>query len=466
VTAVTHWRTLAAFPDPLRLHQQAPARFPFLLESAVPPAGPRPATARYDLLLGDPGLTLCARADGQVELDGEARPGDFLSLLAELRRERAPQPPTDFPAPFWGGFFVYLAYEFAGALERLPAPKGPFPGPQAYAVEVGSALIRDHQTQQTIVVASGPEASERVAGLADWVAAAEEGPWQGERASLPAVVEDDPAAYREAVRRGREYIQAGDVFQVNLARAWEAPLTQPLDSAALYDRLRRANPGPFSGLARLPDGATLLSSSPERLVAVHGDTAETRPIAGTRPRGAGEGEDRALSGELRRHPKERAEHVMLIDLERNDLGRVCAPGTVEVDEFMALESYAHVHHITSNVRGRLAQGQRPEEAIRALFPGGTITGCPKVRCMEIIHELERRPRGAYTGSMGYLGYDGTTDLNILIRTLVQTPDHLEFLTGAGIVADSDPQRELEETRAKARGLLRALAPDADGPEAE
>jgi len=462
VNPVPHWRTLDAFPDPLRLHQQAPDGFPFLLESAVPPAGPRPATARYDLLLGDPGLTLCSRADGRVELDGQAQSGDFLDLLAALRARRAPPVPEDFPGPFWGGFFLYLAYEFAGALEDLPLPKGDHPGPQAVAVEVGCAIIRDHHTGRTVVAACGEGAEERVAELADWVTGADPTPWTGDPGPLPPPQESGPEGYLEGVRRAREYIHAGDVFQVNLARAWEVPLPAPLDSAALYHRLRRANPGPFAGLARLPDGSAILSSSPERLLAVHGGVAETRPIAGTRPRGEGEGEDQALSGELQRHPKERAEHVMLIDLERNDLGRVCTPGSVEVDELMALESYAHVHHITSNVRGCLAAGWRPEDAIRALFPGGTITGCPKVRCMEIIHELEPRPRGPYTGSMGYLGYDGTMDLNILIRTLVQTPDHLEFLTGAGIVADSDPQSELEETRAKARGLLRALDPASSG----
>jgi anthranilate synthase component 1 len=462
VNPVPHWRTLDAFPDPLRLHQQAPDRFPFLLESAVPPDGPRPATARYDLLLGDPGLSLCRQANGRVEQDGQPVAGEFLDLLNDLRVRRAPPAPKDFPGPFWGGFFLYFAYEFAGALEDLPGPKGAYPGPQANAVEVSSAIIRDHHTGRTVVVAGGEQADKRVTELADWVIGAGASPWTGDPGSLSAPRESPPEGYLDAVRRAREYIHAGDVFQVNLARSWEIPLTAPLDSPALYDRLRRANPGPFAGLAHLSDGSTILSSSPERLLAVHGGIAETRPIAGTRPRGEGEGEDQALSGELQRHPKERAEHVMLIDLERNDLGRVCTPGTVEVDELMALETYAHVHHITSNVRGRLASGWRPEDAIRALFPGGTITGCPKVRCMEIIHELEPRPRGPYTGSMGYLGYDGTTDLNILIRTLVQTPDHLEFLTGAGIVADSDPQSELEETRAKARGLLRALEPVTPG----
>ena len=183
---------------------------------------------------------------------------------------------------------------------------------------------------------------------------------------------------------------------------------------------------------------------------------DTRPIAGTRPRGREPDHDEALSIQLIQHPKERAEHVMLIDLERNDLGRVCRPGTVRVDEFMVVESYAHVHHIVSNVSGDLERDIGPGDALRAVYPGGTITGCPKVRCMQIIAELEASPRGAYTGSMGYLNLDGSGDFNILIRTAVVADREVTFRAGAGIVADSDPAAELRETRAKARGLKLAL----------
>jgi anthranilate synthase component 1 len=229
-----------------------------------------------------------------------------------------------------------------------------------------------------------------------------------------------------------------------------------VESATLYRRLRATNPAPFAALAQLGDCA-VISSSPERLVSVRSGVIETRPIAGTHPRGSDAGRDEALARRLLAHPKERAEHVMLIDLERNDLGRVCAPGSVEVDEFMALESYAHVHHIVSNVRGRLSAGATPGAVLRAVFPGGTITGCPKVRCMEIIRALEGCARGAYTGALGYLDRDGDMDLNILIRTLVRRGDAFTLRAGAGIVADSEAGRELEETRAKARGLLRVFA---------
>ncbi len=199
----------------------------------------------------------------------------------------------------------------------------------------------------------------------------------------------------------------------------------------------------------------MVSASPERLVSVHGREVETRPIAGTRPRVDGD-DDAARISELVGHPKERAEHVMLIDLERNDLGRVCTPGSVVVDELMTVESYPHVHHIVSNVRGELKVDASPGAVIAAVFPGGTITGCPKIRCMQIIAELEDHGRGAYTGAMGWLNRDGDMDLNILIRSAEIEASVLRFRTGGGIVIDSDPQHELDETRAKARGMLRAL----------
>ncbi|MDH5502101.1 MAG: chorismate-binding protein, partial [Gammaproteobacteria bacterium] len=200
----------------------------------------------------------------------------------------------------------------------------------------------------------------------------------------------------------------------------------------------------------------IISSSPERLLEIRDRIASTRPIAGTRPRATELDQDQYLSAELIAHPKERAEHVMLIDLERNDLGRICEAGSVEVNEMMILESYAHVHHIVSNVRGRLRRDVTPGMAMRAVFPGGTITGCPKVRCMEIIGELESTPRGAYTGSFGYLNRDGSLDLNILIRTMIMNGSSIQLRAGAGIVADSEATAELAETRAKAKGLLEAL----------
>jgi anthranilate synthase component 1 len=269
------------------------------------------------------------------------------------------------------------------------------------------------------------------------------------------VSEEDPAAYLQRIAMAQEYIRAGDIYQANLSRPWRARLPDGFPAAALYRRLRASNPAPFAAFAQF-GALTVLSSSPERLLRISGRRLATRPIAGTHPRSKNAEEDRSLADALVAHPKERAEHVMLIDLARNDLGRVCTGGSVHVDEYMAVETYAHVHHIVSNVTGELREGVSPAEALRAVFPGGTITGCPKVRCMQIIAELENAPRGPYTGSLGYLNHDGSGDFNILIRTMSLHGDELEFRAGAGIVADSHPERELAEARAKARGMLLAL----------
>ena len=270
-----------------------------------------------------------------------------------------------------------------------------------------------------------------------------------------AILEQDPSSFRDAVLRAQDHIAAGNIYQANLSRGWQVQLRGDADPGALYERLRGANPAPFAAYVTLPD-MTVLSSSPERLVRVQAGLIETRPIAGTRARRGTPASDASEREELLANAKERAEHVMLIDLERNDLGRICVAGSVEVNEFMVTESYPHLHHIVSNVRGRLRIGVTPGETLRAVFPGGTITGCPKYRCMQLIGELEGEPRGAYTGSIGYLNLDGDMDFNILIRTATLSGQALRFRTGAGIVADSDWSRELAETRTKAEGLLRAF----------
>jgi anthranilate synthase component 1 len=282
------------------------------------------------------------------------------------------------------------------------------------------------------------------------------GKFQPPVVAVASVNEDEPLDYLQKVQRIKDYISAGDVFQVNLSRSWHVDLHQPLPAVELYRLLRITNPAPFSGTCNFGNGKAVISSSPERLVRVTGSAIHTRPIAGTYPRSSNRHQDHAWSEELLLNPKERAEHIMLLDLERNDLGRICRVGSVTVNELMALESYRHVHHIVSEVSGKLRAGVTPMQVIRAVFPGGTITGCPKLRCMEIIAELEQGARGAYTGSMGYINRDGSMDLNILIRSMILNDNRITVRTGAGIVADSIPERELEETRAKARGLMAAL----------
>jgi len=439
--------------DFLQVHRTQPARYPFLLESAAhgTPHG------RYDLLLAFPGEALTLDGAGRVSGPGSQPGGGFLDALDRWwGAERTAPMRVDAP-PFAGGWFLFLGYELAGEVEptlHLPLPDGL---PVALAVRMRGALVRDRITGAVFIAAEGEDLLEAMA--ADLQRAGDVPLPEAGTIRVGAVREEPPSHFIEAVERAREHIIAGDIFQANLSRAWEAELSPDTDPAVLYARLRRTNPGPFAGFARWGDRA-VLSSSPERLISSDGTVVETRPIAGTRPRGGDDSSDAALSRELIAHPKERAEHVMLIDLERNDLGRICEAGSVEVNEMMVIESYAHVHHIVSNVRGRLRTGVGPGEAIRAVFPGGTITGCPKVRCMEIIRDLEAGPRGPYTGSMGWLGRDGRMDLNILIRTIETEPGRARFRAGAGIVFDSVPEAELAETRAKARGLLLALGAEA------
>ncbi len=363
--------------------------------------------------------------------------------------------------PFAGGWFIYLGYEMAAEIEpTLQLPRNETGLPDAVAHRCPGAIIIYHgsgraASDRAAVVAESPAA---LAQVLEWVGkAAVVGVKGAEPAGpeLAGITEEDPARFAASVRRVHEYLRAGDVFQVNISRPWTGRFRAPPDPWRLYQSLRRANPAPFAGLMRWGE-QFLLSSSPERLVHTRGGTVQTRPIAGTRPRGTDREQDQALSRELIANLKERAEHVMLIDLERNDLGRVCRPGTVTVDELMVVETYAHVHHIVSNVRGELAAEAGPVEAMKAVFPGGTITGCPKVRCMQIIAELEGAGRGFYTGSMGYLGRDGSMDLNILIRSMLVDGPHFSFRTGAGIVADSEAEKEVMETADKARGMLLAI----------
>ncbi len=441
-------REVADPGDFLDLHRASPARYPFLLESAASgtPQG------RHDMLLGFPGEALLLDADTGLSGPGAAdAPGFLAALDAWWSTERSP-PPRETAPVFIGGWFLFLGYELATEVEptlHLAMPSG---WPVALAVRVPAAILRDRHSGRCSLVAE----SERLLDLMAEDLARVPAPAPARSGRLATAVEEDPPQlYLEAVARAREHIIAGDIFQANLSRTWHARLASGVDPAELYARLRHSNPGPFAGLARWGERA-VVSSSPERLLRLAGGRAETRPIAGTRPRGTDSLADDALSRELIGHPKERAEHVMLIDLERNDLGRICEAGSVAVDEMMVIESYAHVHHIVSNVSGRLRPGVGPGAAIAAVFPGGTITGCPKVRCMEIIRDLEAGPRGPYTGSFGWLGRDGRMDLNILIRTIETSPGHAWLRAGAGIVFDSDPAAELAETRAKARGLLLAL----------
>jgi len=431
-----------------------PDLYPYLLDSAAP--GP---LGEFSLLLRCSGQHLSSHSDGSIvgpgSATGHGAGQSFLSRLDEWFQQERQTQREIIDWPFIGGWFLYLGYELAAEVEpvvQFPAATDGFP--VAFASRCPAAVYADPNQPGVLQLVAETRALLNM--MCDELESL-----QIEPVDLPAnlsnISVDQPERFKLAVEKIHEYILDGDVFQVNLSRGWQARFDSRVDAAALYRSLRKSNPAPFAGMIYWDD-YVLMSSSPERLVNIKQGQVQSRPIAGTRPRGTDSDSDLALSRELLAHPKERAEHIMLIDLERNDLGRVCETGSVEVNELMVVESYEHVHHIVSNVRGRLRSDVSPVDVIRAVFPGGTITGCPKVRCMEIIAELEQQGRSFYTGSFGYLGLDGNMDLNILIRSMLLHHDRIGFRTGAGIVADSIAQAEIEETEDKARGLLRALGP--------
>ena len=406
-------------------------RYPFLLESVN-----HNQDNRYSILFAHP--------TKQIVLNDL----DEFDFLDELKSSIDTQP-IKSDLPFSGGWFVYLSYELIGQIE--PILKDDLhlgDQPVAIAVQIPTAIVVDHLKDKTYLLDQFDDQVriDQVLSDIEQLGDIVDMPIQGNLSW------EEDAKFISGVKSSRDYIKAGDVFQVNLSRQWQYELSTDITSTQIYQALKRSNPAPFSALAQF-DGFSIISSSPERLFSVDGDQVETRPIAGTHPRGSGE-EDERLKAQLINHPKEQAEHIMLLDLERNDLGRVCEYGSVHVNEIMTLESYPYVHHIVSNIKGKLRQGTTIKDLVRALFPGGTITGCPKVRCMQIIAELEQMPRQAYTGSLGYVSSNGKMDFNILIRTITKQNNSLTLRAGAGIVFDSIAERELEETKHKAEGVLK------------
>ncbi len=372
---------------------------------------------------------------------------DFLKELNNLYLEKN----TGIDLPFTGGWFVYLSYELVGQIEpKLTSNNYKSNLPIAYAVKIPTAIYTDHERGKTFIYDEVNDFS-RINQILSDIKTLKKIP---NKAINGDISEENEEKFIQGVNRSLDYIFAGDVFQVNLSRKWSYDLSTNLKSAIIYNKLKKANPAPFSALIQY-EGFSIISSSPERLFRVNDGVLETRPIAGTHPRGKGD-EDNIQKENLITHPKEIAEHVMLLDLERNDMGRVCKYGSVYVNEIMTLETYPYVHHIVSNIKGNLRKSIGVKGIVKALFPGGTITGCPKVRCMEIISELEQMPREAYTGSVGYVSQNGKMDFNILIRSFIHQEKTLTFRAGAGIVFDSNPMNELAETRHKAEGLIKVF----------
>jgi aminodeoxychorismate synthase component I len=435
--------------------------------------------SRYSFIGIEPYLTFTVK-DGQVEIDCQGRKTvSFRKPLQRLRELVTAYPQTGVEGlpPFQGGAAGMLSYDFVRYLEQLPdtavddlqIPDAHFfmfdrviafdqaekkcwlivcPGARDTALGF-SGMLRDSGDYIREADAELDRLFEAVSGDVPSSACS-----PAVRPSIEIFPQTGKERYMEMVRKAKEYIAAGDIFQANLSLRIGAEIgaVDPLD---IYCILREINPSPFAAFIDFGDYA-VVSSSPERLVRVRGSRVDTRPIAGTRPRGRDMHEDRVMSAELLLNEKERAEHIMLIDLERNDLGKVADYGSVEVDELMITEQYSHVIHIVSNVKGDLVATKDCFDVIRAAFPGGTITGVPKVRCMEIIEELEGRRRGPYTGSLGYIGYNGNMDLNIIIRTFVVKDGWAYVQAGAGIVADSDPEREYYESLKKAEALINTL----------
>lgn len=398
---------------------------------------------------------------------GDADP--LRTVEAAVTGCRVPHIPG-LPPRFFGGAIGYLGYETAGCYERLPGPRQNRLGLPAAQFGLTDTLgIYDHVTQQLKLVTLVPVAGDLATGYADAIQRLDalwerlETPRGAAQASAAAQSSRELAApkpnmsrtdFEDMVRRAKEYIHAGDAFQVVVSQRFMVPVSaEPLQ---IYRCLRMLNPSPymfFLDYGRLQ----IIGSSPEVLVRVEGGLVETRPLAGTRGRSSDPAADLQLEQELYHSEKERAEHVMLVDLGRNDIGRVARPGTVRVEPFMATERYSHVMHLVSGVTGTLAEGRSAADVLRACFPAGTVSGAPKIRAMEIIAELEPEERGVYAGAVGYLGYNGNLDMAIAIRTMVLVDSVAYIQAGAGIVADSEPEAEYEETLGKARALQDALA---------
>lgn len=449
---------------------------------------------RYSFVTADPYLIFRSKGDDTELRLPETPAGKYGSrattrakplkklreLMSNYRTERIEGLP-----PFTGGVIGFLSYDFVHHFEKISTTAtDDLNIPDSCFLFVDTVIAFDHILEKAWVIVN-PGAREQEMGYRrpeqhEWGGLYDEaeqtlmhiharladdersrngetqtaGARQKESAPIHLEPNITKADFESMVRKCKEYIAAGDIYQANLSQRLSAEIGDA-DTLALYRILRDINPSPFAAYLDFGD-LQLVSSSPERLIRLMGNRADTRPIAGTRRRGKDFDETQDLSVELLTNEKERAEHIMLLDLERNDLGKVCSYGSVEVDELMVIEDYSHVIHIVSNVRGELTRGRDCFDLIRAVFPGGTITGVPKVRCMEIIDELEPVARGPYTGSIGYICNTGDMDLNIIIRTFVVKDGKAHIQVGAGIVADSDPEREYFETLQKGEALKKAL----------
>ena len=415
-----------------------------------------PHAGRYDVLAADPYLTLTTRgATTEIRSRGQSTISarDPLELLAEALGDRT-EAIADLP--FAGGAIGYFGYDLGRRFEGLPELATRDIDVPELAIGIYDwAVVVDHERQRAWLVAQDRalESAEAWQQLVERVTVRAAKPSRPFRVLSSVRSSFDPASYARAFARVQDHIRAGDCYQINLTQRFEARMQG--DAWQAYERLRRTNPAPYSAYLELPF-ARVLCSSPERFLTVRGDRVETKPIKGTRPRAADPTVDARLAKELAQSAKDRAENVMIVDLLRNDLGKCCVPGSIRAEPLFAIESFASVHHLVSTVTGRLAPGRHAVDLIRACFPGGSITGAPKRRAMQIIEALEPERRSVYCGCIGYLGFDGDMDLNIAIRTLLCTNERIYAWAGGGIVADSTVESEYQESLDKAAALLAIL----------
>jgi para-aminobenzoate synthetase component 1 len=452
-------------PDAFEVFKDRPLSF--FLDSGMDPH----KLGRYSFIGSDPFLVMKSRGNSIVISSSYKKqritgnPFDILGILLKIYRLED----GSSPVPFIGGAVGYLSYDLCHFIERLPSSAvDDLKLPECYLGFYDTIVAFDNLLAKAYIISTGfPEleaaertkrATKRLDRLKNILAG---------KSSIgaPQVHKPSPIKkvklrgnfthqeYVEAVKKARQYIIAGDIFEVNLSQRFEAKLSvNPYD---LYRRLRKINPAPFACYLDF-DRVSVVSASPERFLRLRGDWVETRPIKGTRPRGKTQQKDEELANELLNSPKDRAENIMIVDLERNDLGRVCRYGTVKVTELAILETFPTVFHLTSTVVGRLNEGSSGIDLLKATFPGGSITGAPKVRAMEIIDELEPTRRSVYTGIIGYLGFNGDLDLNIAIRTFLVKNKKAYFQVGGAVVYDSDPEKEYQETLDKAKALVDSL----------
>ena len=430
------------------------APFPFLLDWTDPGAD----NGGWTLMGSNPFLILVAKGRHITEWragSSRAWEGDPFVAVEEALREHAVDPVEAEDLPFAGAAVGYLGYDLGGRLENLPRLALDDRGfPDLVLAFHDRALAIERSTGMAQVVEVSPRQTARAIRLEDYARHFDEPPplppWTADR---PVVSNFRKADYISAIQRAKEYIAAGDVYQVNLSQRFHTRSARtPLE---VYERLRRSTPAPYSALLEIGSRA-VISSSPELFLRTEGRRVLTRPIKGTRGRGGSSEDDERLRAELLESPKDDAELAMIVDLERNDLGKVCEAGSVSVSDPKSLETHPTVHHLAATVEGRLKSGAGPVDLLRATFPGGSVTGAPKIRAMEIIDELEPTRRAAYTGAIGRIGFDGRVALSVAIRIVEKHGEDVWFQAGGGIVSDSDPEREYDETLVKAAGIVRAL----------